>query len=173
MSTSFANIQRVIGSYGDDKLMGSAQGGDVLDGADGRDHLESRDGKSLMFGGGGDDVLVSGQKSGDSLLGQGDTMVGGQGDDSFDGGNHLYTVVDYGQDGGVRAVSVDMGRGTAEDSWGTVDKLMNVGIVKGTAQGDWMKAGDKDVIFDGGAGDDTLIAGNGANELYGAAGNDL
>jgi Ca2+-binding RTX toxin-like protein len=171
MIDNFANIERVIGSSNDDVLM-AANSGSVLDGRGGNDTLISRDGKSQLFGGAGNDTLISGTKTGAALDGQGDTLVGGQGDDSFDGGNHLYTVVDYGLEGGARAVSVNMGTGFAEDSFGNLDTLKNIGIVKGTAQGDWMKGGVADIIFDGGAGNDTLFAGTGASELYGAAGDD-
>jgi Ca2+-binding RTX toxin-like protein len=102
-----------------------------------------------------------------------DTLVGGHGDDKLDGGEDAYNLVDYSLEGGSRAISVNMDTGLVEDTFGTVDSLSNVGVVRGTALADWMKGGSADMIFDGGAGDDVLIAGSGLNELYGAAGNDV
>jgi Ca2+-binding RTX toxin-like protein len=161
---NLANLERVIGSYGNDALYAALEGS-VLEGHDGNDMLEGRDGKDLLMGGAGQDSLFGGAAQ--------DTLVGGHGDDLIDGGEHDYDLVDYSLEGGTRAISVNMATGLVEDTYGTVDTLKNVGIVRGTAQADWMMGGAENMIFDGGAGNDTLIGGQGLNELYGAAGDDL
>ncbi len=149
---SFSSIERVVGSYGDDRMYARWFAA-TLDGGDGNDYLQSDTGKGMLFGGGGNDRLSSGWQNGHANSGVGDTMVGGQGDDIMANYNGRLAVVDYGLDGGVRAVSVNLKTGFAEDSWGNTDTLMNIGIVKGTDKGDWMMGGDKaSIIFDGGAG---------------------
>jgi hypothetical protein len=53
-----SNIDNVIGSAGDDILVGN--GGNVLDGGAGRDLLIAGDIASLLLGGGGEDLLIAG-----------------------------------------------------------------------------------------------------------------
>jgi len=61
-----------------------------------------------------------------------DTLVGGHGDDKLDGGDDAYNLVDYSLEGGTRAIAVNLETGFVEDTYGTIDSLSNVGIVRGT-----------------------------------------
>jgi Ca2+-binding RTX toxin-like protein len=173
---SFANIQRVVGSDQRDELFAGSTDA-VMDGGAGADYMSSAGGRSTMFGGSGNDELVSSMQANDTMWSRSDTMVGGQGNDAFVNLGRGLTTVDYSQDGGARGVTVNLSSLANEfaiDSWGGRDLLWNIGIVKGTDQNDVMIGGSRDiVIFDGGAGDDTLTAGSGGSEIYGGAGNDF
>lgn len=156
-------IERLIGSDYADFVTGSASA-DAVEAGGGNDSVAGGAGGDVLNGGFGNDLVEGGADQ--------DTLVGGHGEDTLDGGDHDYDAVDYSQDGGWKNVSVDMTTGLVEDSWGTIDTLISIGIVKGTDLADWMRGGAADIIFDGKGGDDYLLGGSGRDELYGAAGND-
>ncbi len=173
---SFVNIQRVYGSDLNDKLFAGLTSM-VLDGRDGADFLKSDAGQSLMFGGAGNDTLESSARMSRDMWASGDTMVGGQGNDALVNMHRGLATVDYSQDGGDRGVLVNvsiLANEFAIDTWGSRDLLWNIGMIKGTDKADVMIGGSREIIiFDGGDGDDTLTAGTGGSEIYGAAGNDV
>jgi Ca2+-binding RTX toxin-like protein len=94
---------------------------------------------------GGNDTLIGG--NGNELL------RGNGGSDSIDGGNGS-DIADYSNNASSQAVSVNLLDGRANDSMGGTDTLISIENV-------W-----------GGAGNDTIIGGNGAESLWGNSGND-
>lgn len=121
-----------------------------------------------------------------------DTLTGYAGSDFIDGGAGR-DVVDYSAErvaGGLGPVSVDLLRGYATDSFGTVDRVVNIENVVATLGNDYVEGstdanrvdglagndivwawGGNDTI-DGGTGDDTLAGGEGADSVVGGAGAD-
>ncbi|MFI0402523.1 MAG: VCBS domain-containing protein, partial [Cyanobium sp.] len=153
-------------------------------------------GTIAVHGGAGNDSLIGGAGDDRSTL-QGITnsgLVGGDGDDTLvgrggadildgDGGNSTadadIDTVDYSQDGGSGAVTVNLTTGTATDSWGTTDTLRSIENVIGTALADTitgsavanvLRGGNGDDSIFGEAGNDTLVGGMGADNLTGGIG---
>lgn len=118
------------------------------------------------------DTLIANQGS-DRLYGWGgrDVLVGGAGNDRLEGGDANDTV-DYGQEAGSRGVRVDLGKGTAKDTYGNTDTLVSIETVVGSRRGDVLISGDGHDILIGGAGNDTLKGGAGSDVLAGGAGTD-
>ncbi len=139
-----SGIEWVYGSSANDTMQGSA-GADTLDGWDGNDFLA---------GLGGDDLLVGSAGN--------DTLNGGAG---FDTASYL-------TDGGPSGVTVNLGTGTATDSWGNTDRLVDIEFVNGTDFNDRLIGSDGDNRLFGFDGDDYLDAGDGENLIYTGNGND-
>jgi hypothetical protein len=100
-SDTFAGVEKIVGSPGNDTLTGSG-GNDTLTGGTGADTLSGRDGADTLTGGGGGDTVhgdagndsVVGSPGADNLFGEeGDDTVnsrdGTSGNDSLDGGAHV------------------------------------------------------------------------------------
>lgn len=184
---TLVSIENVIGSFGADWLVGTADdnhlsggagddniegkgGADVLDGGDGRDLIVSGGfpwavaSGSLMIGGNGDDSIQSGNSN--------DTMLGGAGNDALSVGNYATTrIVDGGNgtdllafsSGFSNGVTVDLSLTTQTIAPGVVLTLTSVENVNGTEVGDTL-------IGDANA---NIISGWGGNDvIYGGAGND-
>ena len=113
----------------------------------------------------GNDTLIGGAGE--------DYMVGGQGDDTFDGTagpgdveNDLdYDAVSYREEGGTQGVVVNLTTGTATDTFGNTDTLIDIEDIRGSMQGDSLTGSGADEFFFGMAGDDTIDAGGGFDEL--------
>jgi Ca2+-binding RTX toxin-like protein len=144
----------VTGTAGSDTLTGTA-GNDALDGLAGNDRLSGLAGNDFLFGGAGND-----------------TLVGGAGNDRLDGGENPAGVlgdidwVDYSAEGGPNGVVVNLAAGTATDSFGNTDVLVNIEAVRGTAAADVLTGGDAGNIgtnrseqFEGMGGNDTITGG--------------
>ena len=106
------------------------------------------------------DTLIG--DTGDNLLEGGDasdTLVGGDGADTLDGGADvdLFDTVDYSRESGAGAVSVDLGAGSAIDSFGKTDTLTGLEWVIGTGGADTLTGGAED----------------GFEEFIGLGGNDI
>ena len=116
-----------------------------------------------LFGDAGDNGL-SGAAGDDLIVGRAgaDTLVGG---DGFD-------TLDYAQDGGAGAVTVDLAARSATDTHGDTDFVFGFEEVIGTDQADVLMGDALANRFLGGAGDDTLLGGDGDDELQGGAGAD-
>lgn len=151
----------VTGGDGVDRMSGNS-GHDTLSGGAGRDSLYGGSGRDSLSGGDGDDVV----------LGQGgskDTVQGGDGDDVLDGG----AGIDYLNESG----DVDF-RITKSRLLGLgYDKLRFVEYAKlsggdGDNFFDGREFTGRGVIFDGGAGNDSLLGSAGADLLVGQAGDD-
>jgi Ca2+-binding RTX toxin-like protein len=158
--STFANA--LAGNSGNDVLKGLA-GNDVLDGGIGNDELYGGDDDDALAGGDGDDKLYGG--AGD------DVLRPGAGEDLVDGGGG-YNAVDYSDAGG--GIFLLLESGTAGGA-AFGDTLANVQKVVGSAFNDVIAASGSGApeTIDGGAGDDTLMAGQVDGErLIGGYGND-
>jgi Ca2+-binding RTX toxin-like protein len=168
-------------------------GADILEGGDGNDGLSTiplfgsgvASPGSLMIGGAGHDSLASGNSN--------DTMLGGDGDDTFQIQNFATTRVIDGGAGGdflmfnvtsggfASGVFFDLGKGTQAVAPGVIVTVTNVENLRGS-QGNDTLLGDMsanrlegvqgDDWLYGGGGDDWLDGGEGNNVLNGAEGVD-
>ena len=156
-------MANVRGDDFDNDLAGTAAD-DVLDGLGGNDTLNAHGGADLLLGGEGSDILI-----------------GGAGADTLDGGAGTDRVLYYREIGGA-GVLVDLGAGTARDTFGTLDVLISVEQVDGSnladtligaeASGDLLMGWAGADSLSGLGGADTLIGGQGADTLNGGAGSD-
>jgi len=188
------NIQNADGTEFDDILVGDDTRND-LNGRAGNDQLFGGLDEDQLKGGAGDDLLVGGGADDFSA----DFFVGGRGNDTIIGGENAneYNRVQYagetewedddqGEHGvivnlssealvGVSVTGIattDVAAGTAIDSYGDLDTLVNIQNADGTQYDDILVGGDEDNDFDGRGGDDIIIGGNGNNHMVGGDGND-
>ncbi len=153
---TFVSVERVRGTDFADKLSGN-NSINMFEGGGGNDTIDGLGGNDMLFGGFGDDQIAGGSGA--------DVLVGGRGNDRLDGGAGAADVVDYSQDAGWRGISVNLTTGSAEDSWGDLDKLVNVENVIGTTLDDWIFGSKGANVITGGGGNDTL-AGGGGNDTF-------
>lgn len=146
----------LVGGKGNDTLLGGAGylANDLLQGGDGNDLLQVGSGASVLDGGDGNDHLVGGSGDGQHFPSF-DTLVGGAGKDTLEGGSHL-----DGGDGNdlmTCSLGISVAGGTGND---TID---------GTGG-----AGYSNFYVDAGTGDDLVdvAALNNSLTLYGGEGND-
>ncbi len=179
--------KRLYGDEGDDRILGSDDGGedgnflddvffgDRIFGGDGNDWIRGLGGADIIDGGAGDDD-IDGGVHGDYVLGGtgrdriagsfgNDRLFGGADDDTIDGGFGTDHV--RGEDGndeliGGGGVGDDLGGGDGED------------ILRGSDNGADVMAGDagRDLLF-GNGGNDVLRGGDGDDIIEGGAGDDL
>jgi Ca2+-binding RTX toxin-like protein len=120
---------------------------------------------ALVSGTTGDDRLV-GTALADSMTGGAgdDVLVGSDGSDTMDGGaDGAYgDTVDY--SAGTAGVTVNLGTGTAIDSWGKTDTLIGIEHVTGSAFADTLIGSMGTNWFRPGKGNDVVI-GNGGNDV--------
>ena len=176
---------QLFGGNGDDRLTGGS-GNDQLHGDNGNDVLLGAAGNDTLFGDRGDDLLTGGAGADHLLGGAGNDMLfwnPGDGSDVFDGGAGIDTAVVNG--GAVDETFTVAASGTRVDfertspnpfsiDIGTTEKLvvnMGAGNDTFTATGDL--ASLIGITVDGGAGNDTINGGNGADTLIGGDGNDF
>ncbi len=156
-----AGNDSVTGGDGVDRMSGN-NGNDTLSGGDDRDSLYGGSGRDSLDGGDGDDVVL-GQG------GSGDTVRGGLGDDVIDGGTGIDTVEEFGDVDFRITKSRLLGMGN--------DKLRFVeyAILTGGDSDNFFDGREFDgqyAVFDGGAGNDTLLGSSGNDLLYGNSGDD-
>ena len=142
---SVSGFERLYGSARADTLMGSAAD-EYIFGREGNDSIDGRAGDETLIGGAGND-----------------TINGGAGAD----------LVSYAFESGGAGVRVDLAAGTARDTFGDTDTLIDVEYVFGTEHADVLLGSnrDGDRLF-GGAGDDTIDARDGDNLIFTGAGDD-
>jgi hypothetical protein len=115
-----------------------------------------------MFGDAGDDLLDA-QAADDAD----DVLVGGAGNDTLIGVSGVdFDSVDqprarYDLDGGPSGVTIDLAAGTAIDSFGDTDTLVDIAAVRGTLLADAITGSAADERFGMIGGGDTLIGGGG------------
>jgi Ca2+-binding RTX toxin-like protein len=152
-------LNPIIGHANSEQLLGTA-GQDLVMGLDGNDSI---------FGGSGDDQLMAGTGN--------DLLTGGTGNDWIDGG----TGSDSASFTGTVAVTINLGRTTAQDTGHGTDTILNVEHVTsgsgndrltGNALGNSLISGDGNDILNGAAGNDTLTGGLG-NDVYVVSGADV
>ena len=149
------NISQVYGSDANDTILGAPGRATLLFGQDGNDVLRAA---------GGADVLIGGRGA--------DTLDGGAGD----------AQVNYALETGPRGILVDLRAGTATDTFGDIDTILNVNRLIGSNQADTIRGSDGreflfgrdgDDLIEGRGGNDVLIGDRGADTLDGGAGDDL
>ena len=166
------DVERLVGSAGDDALAGGPEG-DELDGGPGSDTLDGGDGADTLDGGSGD-------AGNDELRGGGgvDMLLGNAGNDTLDGGDGSDTVMG-GDDadrvgGGADNDIVSGGSGADALSGGSGDDSLDGAAAAVLLDGNDTIDGDAgDDRLSGGAGDDMLVGGTGVDDLTGGAGADM
>ncbi|WP_421722830.1 calcium-binding protein [Bauldia sp.] len=152
-------MAKLIGDSGNNELVGT-NGDDLIRGKGGNDLLKGRGGFDRLEGGAGNDIL----RGGDDF----DILIGGRGDDILRGNND--DSVEYSQENGGGAVTVNLKTGVATDTYGDTDTLIDIDEIFGTNLGDYIEGGDgnqfSDNAFRGLGGNDTLIGGGGFDLLY-------
>ncbi|HCY86180.1 MAG TPA: hypothetical protein DHV36_13685 [Desulfobacteraceae bacterium] len=121
---SFSNIEIALGTEGDDTILGSST-------------------SRILDGEGGNDSLVGGVNSG-----FGETLIGGEGDDTLDGGNwemkNARNYADYSDDSSGIDLFIDYTwsggsdsyYGEVTDGWGNTDTLDNIDRIIGSDYAD-------------------------------------
>ncbi len=158
--TTTGGAAYVFGGAGNDTLS-AAEGGVALYGGGGQDVLDATAAEGAVFldGGGGDDALTGG--AGNDVLEGGEHLPGMTGDDTIAGGAGDDTIR-----GGLGADTLAGGAGN--------DVIDHLGLAEENEIAEhrafaWHDDdGERDVLS-GGAGDDTLIAGDGDQASGGAA----
>ena len=103
-----------------------------------------------MFGGAGADTLIGGAGN--------DVLNGGAITDNRNGSD--WNSTSYASS--TLAVNVNLATGTASDGLGGLDTLVNINLVRGSAQADTLTGSSANMwfeLFEGGAGDDALDGG--------------
>jgi Ca2+-binding RTX toxin-like protein len=189
---TLVGISRVVGSYGDDVLIGSGATACELFGNTGDDRLTAGPNGCKLEGWSGDDVLTGSNRS-DLILPDGygtpgnDTVLAGDdadvirgdlGDDVIDGGGGVDTLDhSYGPGAELRA---DLGTGVftgyGTDDVSGIEHLIGGGFadtIRGSEGPDFIESGSgaDTVIAQGG--DDTVFLGDGNDWAHGGTGNDI
>ena len=153
----------VDGGTGDDSIV-SGIGISIIIGGDGNDSIFASSGADSIDGGIGNDYIVAGTGTGNSITGGdgNDTIYGGNGNDTIYGGNGHDTI-----DAGTGDDIVYDGQGGSLIFAGTGNNT-----VYGGAGNDTITAADGNNTIYGGGGNDSITVGQGANYLSGDAGND-
>jgi len=153
------NVEHVTSGSGNDLLTGNALG----------NGLTSGDGNDAVYGGAGNDTLLGGAGN--------DLLTGGTGNDRVDGG----TGSDRASFTGTVAVTVNLGKTTAQNTGHGTDTILNVEHVTsgsgndrltGNALGNSLISGEGNDTLVGGAGNDSLLGGAGLDVLTGGTGRD-
>jgi Ca2+-binding RTX toxin-like protein len=190
---SFVGDDSVVGGDGSDSLIGN-EGADTLLGGTGSDTLLGNEQADSLAGGDNNDLLQGGQDT-DTLDGGAgdDTLAGGLGDDLLDGGTGN-DFASYASANAAVDVQLNPSGGAATGGGGS-DVLSNfegvigsnfndtlignasantliggdgVDSMSGGAGNDWLDFGDGNDTFTRGtseSGNDTLIGGNGSNDV--------
>ena len=156
-------MANITGTNGNDTLAGT-NSADTLSGLAGADELVGHGANDVLYGGDG-----------------GDTLVGGEGADTLDGGAGTDRVF-YFRENGSSGISADLDTGLVTDTWGTVDTLISVEWLYGSALDDTIfgTTGVNDLLFgnngndniNGRSGNDVLVGDQGSDTLSGGAGVD-
>lgn len=126
-------------------------------GTAGNDTIDQRTGGiaagTTVYGDDGDDsiTLTAGQ------------AVGGKGNDTLAASGDAWVEVLYWD--APAGVKVDLGRGTADDGYGTHDTLVGIHRVQGSAFDDTLIGGAADDAFYGAAGNNTVVGGAGRDTV--------
>ncbi len=167
--TIFVGFENVIGSSGDDDVIGNG-GANAIDLGVGNDKLQGMGGADRLLGGDGDDLLEGGAGA--------DWLFGNLGNDTASYANSQSAVtidLDVGTTAGGDAagdivVDVENVDGSIYDDVLIGDQFAN--RLSGGAGNDRLNGRDGDDVLLGGFGSDTLAGGAGDDLLDGAAGDD-
>jgi len=173
---------------GDDRLEGGA-GNDYLRGYGGNDTLIGGAGRDQLLGEGGDDVLEGGDLYPMVAAQPGDTVSGGEGNDSIslayyqmgDAGDDILDTgyAMWGGDGDdVLRDGVDMYGGSGNDTlmaWHGGSAMQGEGgddDLAGSDQSDWLAGGEGEDVIEAAGGSDFIWGNEGADLALGGAGHD-
>ena len=165
---------RILGDDGDDSIFGG-DGNDSLEGGAGSDLIDGGTGIDLISGGSGNDIVIAGDDNDVSHGDDGDDIFIAStldGDDVYDGGTGTDT---YDASVAREAVEVDLEQQQATGADIGSDQISNIENVV-TGAGDDVIVGDDNANrLNSGAGNDTVIAGGGADTFVAmvADGNDV
>lgn len=122
---------------------------------------------------------VTGTDYDDSLTGSAggsgynfESWIGAGGEDTIDG-NGGFDMVFYDFEGGSLGVHVDLGDGSAFDSYGDQDMLIDIDGVMGTSRADVLYGNDQDNELLGREGSDFIFMGGGDDTVEGGDGSDF
>jgi Ca2+-binding RTX toxin-like protein len=176
---------QLFGGDGNDILTGGS-GNDELSGQPGNDTLLGKGGNDLLFGGSADDTLTGGDAD-DQVFGQGgnDRMFWNPGDDTDlnEGADGNDTVMVNGGNGAEQFSATANGARVRFDRLTPAPFAIDIGTSENLVVN--MNGGDDHfsatgnlaalikLTVDGGAGNDTILGTNGAENLLGGSGNDV
>jgi len=178
------HADKLFGGDGDDRLVGE-KGKDLIDGGAGVEDVvdySAEGGKkgvvvNLTSGSakdtyGNKDTLVDieeviGTNKDDRIIGNDaeNYFELGRGDDYVDGKGSDFNQVSYRWESGGSGVVVDLAAGTATDTYGDTDTLVNINVIRGTLMDDVFAGSEADEVFRGLAGDDTIDGRGGLDEV--------
>lgn len=173
-----SEADHLFGGNGDDQL-NSGGGADYVEGNGGNDNIDAGEGSDTILGGTGNDFIKGGTGSDVILGGKGvDDLSGGEGHDVIYGGDNADLL--YGDGGndflnggaGVDVLSGGLGNDYVFDQGGAVES----NTLLGGGGNDLLElsAGSGAGTFDGGAGNDVIIAGtSGESTINGGDDNDV
>lgn len=168
---------------GDDVVIGGAGEHDTVsyESSNGAVNVNLADG-TASDGEGGTDTLVEierarGGRFADTLTGDDgrNVFAGNAGNDTMDGGDGVDRVRydrEFRMDGSTQGVTVDLGAGTATDSFGNADTLISIERATGTEWDDSLTGSTEDNDLEGDGGNDTLTGGAGNDWMEGGRGFD-
>jgi Ca2+-binding RTX toxin-like protein len=146
-----SGIENVIGGQAGDFIFGDSNA-NVLDGAGGNDSIDGGDGDDNLVGGEGTDILDG--EVGEDVLDGGagdDSLIGGAGNDILDGGAGIDTA-DYSNNANL--IVADLRDGSVQG--GSVDTLVSIERIIGSAHDDTIFGSDGDDTINGAGGDDVM-----------------
>jgi len=170
-SVPFGSGQNIIGTAGDNRLIGTP-GADVIQTFAGNDNIAGGDGADVILTGGGNDSVGGGAGNDQVAAGAGnDQVAGGGGDDLLYGGKGS-DLVDGGD--GNDIVSGDKGNDIVSGGSGNDTAYGGQGedTISGGDGNDSIFGGQGNDIIDGGAGNDFISGDRGSDVLTGGAGSD-
>ena len=191
----------IVGSTGNDTI-GAGNGNDILYGGEGNDTLAGYNGKDTLYGGDGDDTLYGGSGNDTLEGGAGnDRLEGGDYDDTYvfgrgDGSDTIYDghgndtikfkegislndlIVKRAQD--IQHLEISI-KGTEDkitinNAYNWDGSYYNSGIIENFEFADGTKLSfnelEKQTMFKGTDGNDTIMGANASDEIHGGAGDD-
>ncbi|MCW2244818.1 Ca2+-binding RTX toxin-like protein [Azospirillum fermentarium] len=168
----FANAAHAAGAVirldlGTATFTGSTDTGTLISienaiGTEGADTIVGDAGANWLYGFHGNDSLFGGDGN--------DTLRGGLGNDTIDGGSG-FNMASF-IDDTLGAAVIDLGQQRASFANGDTDTVRNIQHVVTGSGNDLILGTNAAELFEGRAGNDTLIAGDGNDSLYGGDGND-
>jgi len=145
--------------------------GTVSDDGDGASDVIVGSSIENVTGSGDDDIIIG--SSGVNVINGGvgdDTLTGGAGNDTINGGTGTADIIDFSAEGGGAGITVNLGAGSATDTYGNTDTLSNIEDVIGTGSDDVITGSSANNNLKGGGGADTFYASGGNDTLKGQTG---